>query len=128
MANTAKSILVENLLTLLRHRTGSQTLDTPQAITALTKLGIPTGNAQRLMDTQVDIRIGTVQAAAEKLRVTIGDLLGGLQSGAPASAQVPPTLERALPVVLSRLAGLDDYTAGQASSRGWPQKKNTEYG
>lgn len=113
MATDIKATLTDSVIRLLRIRTGQLDLDRARAITELVKLGMPNGNAQRLMDEVTDVQLSRLEQVAGKLKVQPAELLGGSSpanvtmgavttSGSP----TPPTLPQALPVVLEALRKL----------------------
>ena len=121
-----KRVLIDNLLRLLRRRAGNPTLTEPQGVTALVRLKIPNGTAQRLFDEHSDVQIGTVDLAAEKLGVKIWHLLtpgGGEQSGAEdhdlsqtsTAAAAPWPLRRLTPEAWSQIDPRDWAVAEDAA-------------
>lgn len=97
MPKTTKEILVSNLLALLRTRTGKE-MEPRQAVTELVRLGVATGNAQRLLDAETRVRISTVEEVAKKLGTSASALLTATLSATQrpntmqASGAAPPPL------------------------------------
>lgn len=94
MRSGTKEALVANLLALLSERVG-RPLEPTQAVTALVRLGIATGNAQRLLDKTTRPRISTVDEVAKKLGTSVAELLsveGSISAGqSPGRARLAGT-------------------------------------
>ena len=108
MASNAKKTLIDNLVALLRRRTGEPLLERAQWETELRRCGMQTGNAQRLFDDQSDPRLSRLDEVSRKVGVPLHELLmpGSQSSGGTPAA--PLTLEAALPLLFDAMASAED--------------------
>lgn len=107
MASNAKKVLIDNLVALLRRRTGEPLPERAQWETELRRCGMQTGNAQRLFDDQSDPRLSRLDEVSRKVGVPLHELL---MPGSQASGRSLPhvTIEAALPVLFDAIAAASD--------------------
>ena len=75
MPDKTRALLAERVIRAMRRLKRDDSLDRAQCQTELIKMGIPTGTAQRVLGGEADVRIGSIEAVAHKLRVPVAALL-----------------------------------------------------
>lgn len=107
---TVKARLVRRIMGLVQQRKG-HAVDAAQCQTELRRLGMSTGNAQRLFDDATDVHLGRLAEVARMLAVSVSDLLSSSEP-----VQAPPIdLAAALPIVLEAFSNAPGEVRGELS-------------